>query len=298
MVKSFRSPTTSIRPHPCQLPTTTAINRRQFVKTAAAATAAVIAAPAIVTACKTDSQITMGEGDYRYSVDHDWAQLPKEFEWQTTHNCTIDRDGLIYIIHEGREDRRGHPTIFVFDGDGKYVRSFGNQLAGGAHGMDLRDEGGEEFLYVTSYRPKMFTKLSLNGEEVWRRHAPMESGKYAAGEDVDNHVYGKRDTFMPTNFCFLPDGDFLVADGYGSFWIHRYDKDANWKSCFGGPGDGDTHVHQPARPLVRRPPRPRAGRRHHRPRSPQTEILHARRRVPEHGRRLPAAVPLRPPRRH
>ena len=46
--------------------------------------------------------------------------------------------------------------------------------------------------------------------------------------------------FMPTNFCFLPDGDFLVADGYGSFWIHRYDKDANWKSCFGGPGDGDT----------------------------------------------------------
>jgi hypothetical protein len=44
---------------------------------------------------------------------------------------------------------------------------------------------------------------------------------------------------MPTNFCFLPGGDFLLADGYGSFWIHRYDKDANWKSCFGGPGDGD-----------------------------------------------------------
>ena len=85
----------------------------------------------------------------------------------------------------------------------------------------------------------MFAKLSLKGEEVWRRHAPMESGKYAAGEDVDNHVYGKRDNFMPTNFCFLPDGGFLVADGYGSFWIHRYDKDANWKSCWGGPGEGD-----------------------------------------------------------
>jgi hypothetical protein len=221
------------------------VDRRQFVKSAAAVAAAALAAPAIAapavnTASKTDSQIVLGEGDHRYVVHHGWAQLPKEFEWQTTHNCTVDRNGLVYVIHEGRDNRRGHPTIFVFDGDGKYIRSFGNQFAGGAHGMDLRNEGGEEFLYVTSYRPKMFCKLSLKGEEVWRRHAPMESGKYAPGEDVDNHVYGQRDSFMPTNICFLPDGDFLVADGYGSFWIHRYDKDANWKSCFGGPGDGDT----------------------------------------------------------
>jgi len=221
-------------------PETISLSRRQFVKTAAATAAAALAAPAIATASKSDSQIILGEGDHRYAVKHDWAQLPKEFEWQTTHNCTVDRDGLVYIIHEGRENRRDHPAIFVFDGDGKYVRSFGNQFAGGAHGMDLRDEGGEEFLYVTSYNPKMFAKLSLKGEEVWRRHAPMESGKYAPGEDVDNHVYGQRDNFMPTNFAFLPDGDFLLADGYGSFWIHRYDRDANWQSCFGGPGDGDT----------------------------------------------------------
>jgi hypothetical protein len=221
------------------------LSRRKFVKTAAATTAAVLTAPAIATESKTDSQIILGEGDHRYLVHHGWAQLPKQFEWQTTHNCTVDRDGLVYIVHEGHEERRDHPTIFVFDSDGKYVRSFGNQLAGGAHGMDLRDEGGEEFLYVTSYRPKMFCKLSLKGEEVWRRHAPMESGKYAAGEDVDNHVYWERGTFMPTNFAFLPDGDFLVADGYGSFWIHRYDKDANWKSCFGGPGDGDATFDNP-----------------------------------------------------
>jgi hypothetical protein len=215
------------------------LDRRQFVKTAAAGAAAALAAPAIVTASKSDSQITLGDGDYRYAVTHDWPQLPNQFEWQTTHDVTIDRNGLVYIIHEGRDNRRDHPTIFVFDGDGRYVRSFGNQLAGGAHGMDLRDEGGEEFLYVTSYRPKMFAKLSLTGDEVWRRYAPMESGVYAPGEEADNHVYGRRDCFMPTNFAFLPDGGFLVADGYGSFWIHRYDKDAKWQSCFGGPGDGD-----------------------------------------------------------
>ena len=30
-----------------------------------------------------------------------------------------------------------------------------------------------------------------------------------------------------------------MADGYGSFWIHRYDKNANWVSKFGGPGKGE-----------------------------------------------------------
>lgn len=220
------------------------VDRRDFIRIGTVAAAA-IAAPAIATASKTNSGIVLGEGDYRYAVQHDWANLPKNFAWQTTHNCTIDRDGFVYVIHEGFEDRREHPTIFVFDHDGRYVRSFGNQFAGGAHGMDLRDEEGEQFLYVTCYRPKMFAKLSLTGEEVWRRYAPMESGKYALGEDADNHVYGRRNNFMPTNICFLPGGDFLVADGYGSFWIHRYDMDANWKSCWGGPGEGDATFNNP-----------------------------------------------------
>jgi hypothetical protein len=43
----------------------------------------------------------------------------------------------------------------------------------------------------------------------------------------------------------LPDGGFLVADGYGSYYIHRYDKDAKWVSCFGGPGSGEGKFNTP-----------------------------------------------------
>ena len=50
---------------------------------------------------------------------------------------------------------------------------------------------------------------------------------------------------MPTNFAFLDDGGFLLVDGYGPFYIHRYDKDGKWLSCFGGLGDGDGKFHTP-----------------------------------------------------
>ena len=73
----------------------------------------------------------------------------------------------------------------------------------------------------------------------------MESGVYAAGEDTDPQKVWGRDRFMPTNFAFLPDGGFFLADGYGSFFVHRYDKDGNWISKFGGPGEGNGRFNTP-----------------------------------------------------
>ncbi len=216
------------------------VSRRGFLAATAAGAVSTWAAPAAHTASKTDSEIIVGEGDFRYRVLHDWAQLPDRFTWQTTHNVAVDRDGFVYVIHEGHADRKDHPSIFVFDPEGRYVRSFGSQFQGGGHGLEVREEGSEQFLYVCAYQQvKSFAKLDLQGETVWQRWAPMESNLYAAGEDTNPQKIWGRDRFLPTNFAFLPDGDFLLADGYGSYFIHRYDREGQWKSCFGGPGPGE-----------------------------------------------------------
>ena len=215
-------------------------SRRSFLNTTAVTTAALFAsAPLAFTASRTSEEVIVGEGDFRYRVVHNWAKLPEELTWQTTHNVAVDQAGNLYVIHEGRKDQKDHPSIFVFDTEGKFVRSFGQQFQGGGHGIEVRQEGGEEFLYVAAYQHvKCFEKMTLTGETVWHKTAPMESGFYALGEDTSSEANWTRKGFLPTNFAFLDDGGFLLADGYGSFQIHRYDKDANWVSCFGGAGDG------------------------------------------------------------
>lgn len=221
------------------------VSRRRFVHTVAAAAAA-LAAPRVFTAPKTERQLVVGTGEFRYEVLHNWAKLPDKYSWQTTHNVAVDKDGLLYVIHEGRENLTEHPAIFVFDPEGKFVRAFGHQFQGGGHGLEVRTEGDQQFLYVTGYQQlKNFAKLTLQGDLVWEKRAPMESQLYPKDEDTKPAKRWGRDAFMPTNYAFLPDGGFFLADGYGSYRIHRYDKHGKWLSMFGEPGKGDGQFDTP-----------------------------------------------------
>jgi hypothetical protein len=219
------------------------LTRRRFLATSAGA----LLAPHVLTAQKSDpQQLVIGTGEHRYEVHHNWPQLPDKYNWQTTHNVAVDREGLLYVIHEGRENLPDHPSIFVFDEKGKFVRAFGNQFQGGGHGLEVRTEGAEQFLYVTGYQQlKNFAKLTLKGERVWEKRAPMESGLYPKDEDTKPAKRWGRDAFMPTNFAFLPDGGYFLADGYGSYRIHRYDKDGKWVAMFGEPGNGNGQFNLP-----------------------------------------------------
>ena len=212
------------------------VHRRKFLQTCGIAT---VAAPAIITSKRAAAQDVIGDGALKFRCEHHFPQLPDRYQWQTTHNVAVDPDNNLYVIHEGQRALSDHPSIFVFDQEGKFIRAFGNQFQGGGHGLEVHVEDGTPYLYVAAYQHlKTIAKLTLTGETVWQKYAPMESGLYAEGEADNPQKKWGRDRFMPTNFAFLPDGEFLVADGYGSYYIHRYDSDGNWLSCFGGPGKG------------------------------------------------------------
>lgn len=219
------------------------VSRRRFLQTSAAAA---VAAPAILTSKRTAAQDVIGNADHAFHFDHNWAKLPQPFSWQITHNVAVDPEGLVYVIHEGDATLTDHPSIFVFDADGKFVRAFGEAFQGGGHGIEIRTEGNQTFVYMAAYQQaKTIVKMTTTGEIVWQQYAPMQSGHYATDEAASPRKIWGRNRFMPTNFAFLPDGGFYLADGYGSFYIHRYDAEGQWVSCFGGPGQGEGTFNTP-----------------------------------------------------
>ena len=215
------------------------MKRRTFLKqTAAAAGASVLASsggPFIHADDKAGTKPpVIGSGEFRYECIHGWGQLPEHIHWETTHGVTVDADGFIYIKQQGHAGKTPQDTIVILDpaSGRKFVRSFGKEYYPGGHGIDMRREGGEEFLYLCDVFHCEVIKTNLMGEHVWKFGTPQEPDVYGDGKGPD----GKPAVFRPTNLAFAPDGGFYVGDGYGSSYIHQYTKDAKWVRTWGGTG--------------------------------------------------------------
>jgi hypothetical protein len=128
----------------------------------------------------------------------------------------IDKKGNIYIT---TDTERG---VLVFSSDGKFIRNFGPTRI---HGLELRKEKGVEYIYGARPTDHQVIKMDLDGKIVWTIHWPQESG-----------LYKKEDGFKPCAVTIGPDGSIYVADGYGSNYILKFDKDRTFVKAFGGPG--------------------------------------------------------------
>src|SRR5262249_13314422 len=131
---------------------TAAMQRRYFLSRSLAAMLAAGAAPAAITARDKSgaNNVIIGTGEHRYECIHNWGTLPKKVQWETTHGVAVDSAGLVYIKQQGHSGKPAQDTIFVFDPKGQFVRSFGKIYHTGGHGIDVRKEGKEEFLYLTN----------------------------------------------------------------------------------------------------------------------------------------------------
>ncbi len=176
----------------------------------------------------------LGSGEHRYECIHDWLTPPSWIKFGDTHGVAQDAAGRLYVAHTVHDGSTYGDAICVFDKDGKFITSWGDRFRGGAHGLDLRTEHGQEFLYHCDIAHHQVVKTTLDGKVIWELGVPKEPG-----------VYNEKTPYTPTNVAFSPNGDFYVADGYGSNWIHQYDIKGNWIRTFGGPGSEPGKVQQP-----------------------------------------------------
>jgi hypothetical protein len=199
--------------------------RREFLQTS-------IGLVLIGTSDKAGTRLpVIGSGAHTYEVHHDWGELPAGIKYGNTHGVCEDAQGQIYVHHTVHADSERRDTMVVFDRKGQFVRSWGPDFEGGAHGLHIRQEGRDEFLYLCDTRRGVVVKTTTKGEAVWTIGYPKESERYPLRADGTPAV-----KYSPTNVAIAPNGDIYVGDGYGSSYINQYNSRGEYIRTFGGKG--------------------------------------------------------------
>ena len=196
--------------------------RRAFLKGTVGVAAAACAAPQIIVHAEENNvskSPIVGTGTHQYEWIANWAKLPEGRSFGFTHAVQEDSQGRIFVHHTGAE------SIAVFDPDGNFIKGLGKEWQTHAHGMQLRMEDGQEFLYLAPTLLHKVVKTTLDGEIVLELGYPKESGHY---EDETKYV--------PTNTAIASNGDIYIADGYGKSYIHQYNAKGEFIRSWGGPG--------------------------------------------------------------
>jgi len=211
-----------------------------------------LAAPLILNAQNKSGSAkpVVGQGAHTYEVTHDWGELPAGIQYGNTHSVVEDSHGQIYVHHTVWQTSESADTVVVFDHRGKFVRSWGKQFRGVAHGLAIRREGSAEYLYLTvnaasprlPVQPELqavVLKTTLRGEIVWKIQGPPQIPQYQAGAD------GAPKRYSPTNLAFAPNGDVYVGDGYGSYYVNQYNGNGEYIRSFGGNGSEPGQLKEP-----------------------------------------------------
>lgn len=199
------------------------MERRNFIKTSAIASASFFIAKDLL--AKDDGPI-YGHGNMRYRMDNKWSKAdPNINPVNDCHEMVQDKKGRILLLTNETKN-----NVLIYSKSGKLLDTWGHEFPG-AHGLTLVNENGTEFLFITDTVKHQVYKATIDGRILMTIEVPLETGVYKEAKD-----------FIPTETTVDDNGDFFIADGYGSQYVIHYDKDGKIKNYFGGRGGGDEHL--------------------------------------------------------
>lgn len=198
------------------------MRRRKFIKSASGL---LLAVPLGVSALDFEKTIFMkdlivGHNDFRYKVDMKWGALdPVKIPVKDCHEMVMDSRGRIILLTNHTKN-----NIIIYNKDGKVLETWGTNFPG-AHGLTLKNEGGEDRLYITDTERHEVIKTTIDGKVIKTFPFP-----------ADLSAYENPAQYVPTETAIAENGDIYVADGYGAQYILHYNARGELLNAFGGPG--------------------------------------------------------------
>lgn len=209
-------------------------NRRTFLKNSVTVAGTACLAPnmtlnIIGKAKKEDDQV-IGHGDFRYKVHQAWGNLDAtKHPVFNCHEMIMDSKGRLIMVNDEVKN-----NVLIYDKSGRLLDTWGTQYPGG-HGLTLSKEGEEDFLFITDCG-WFFGKDNQWHKQAGRVVKATTDGRlvFNIGHPMTIGIYKEDEPFMPTEIAVAPNGDFYVADGYGSDYIIQYNQHGEYIRHFGG----------------------------------------------------------------
>ena len=169
----------------------------------------------------------IGNHHHNYAWTEKWGSIPdtqSSREGWAHHGIVVSKTGKVFSFHQGDN------TLITFDQNGSLIDS-AETIVENAHGMTLVEENGEEFIWLADNLSGQVVKVDLSGKLVSSISMP------------DIEVYADGGKYSPTDVAVNEErsggnGEIVITDGYGSSWIHFYDRDGNLQASIDGT-DGD-----------------------------------------------------------
>ncbi len=197
------------------------MKRRKFIQS----TAAMATIPSIhilTDKSKKEDPAILGHNTHKYKVVKNWGLLDAgKNPVNDCHEMVEDAKGRLIMV--GNETKN---NVIIYDKSGKLLESWGNDYPGG-HGLNISNEGGEQFLFICDHERNQVIKTDLKGKKILVIDYPKETGVYA----YPSQFHPTESTVNPVN------GDIYVADGYGSNYIIQYDSKGKYIRHWGGKSD-------------------------------------------------------------
>ena len=168
--------------------------------------------------------MVFGQGTHQYTVEENWWTLPEGWEFGWIPAVAVDSQDRVYVY-----SRSEHPMV-VFDREGNFIDSWGDDILKDAHGIFL---DADDNIYCTERETHVIRKFTTDGELLMTLGTPDVPG--AEGEPFN----------LPTDFALGPDGEMYISDGYGNARVHKYSPDGELIKSWGQPGTGPSEFDLP-----------------------------------------------------
>jgi hypothetical protein len=172
-----------------------------------------------VVAAEKAKPVRMGSGIMTFDTVPGWGLRPDGTSalGPTHGGVVLDKAGNVYCS--------ANKGVVVFSPDGKVIKEHLGDAYTMIHDLEIRDEGGTEFIYAARNNAAEGIKINAHtGEIVLKLPFPPESKL-----DLKQ--------FKPTAITVGPNGDIFLSDGYASNHIFKFDKNGKYLMHFGTKGN-------------------------------------------------------------